>query len=429
MVLVSAVEDRVWAGWRAGESLRSIAQATGSHREVVRRLLVAHGGMRPPVRRRDPRRLSAPEREAISRGLAAGLSCRQIASGLGRPASTVSREVARNGGRAAYRAVDAEAAAQERSRRPKPTKFAVNVALAEMVRDRLELDWSPQQITAWLARTHADPAMRVSHETIYRSVYVAGRRELGDGAARHLRTGRPMRRPRMVRRPDGRGRLRNMTSIHDRPSEVTARTVAGHWEGDLVMGRRPSAVATLVERQTRYLRLVRLPDGLKSEQVRARLAAELEQIPRWMRLSLTWDRGREMAEHQELTAVSGMPVYFCDAGSPWQRGTNENTNRLLRQYLGKGADLRALSQRDLDDIAARINARPRRVLGWDSAQDRYRDLVRAHYAASQVSRSAIVYRDSPEAAASGSDERVRGVSLEPPAYMPGQGGLSATLRG
>lgn len=318
------------------------------------------------------------EREAISQGLAAGLSCRQIASGLGRPASTVSREVARNGGRSAYRAVDAEAAALERLRRPKATKFAMNVALAQVVRGRLELDWSPQQITAWLTRTYADPEMRVSHETIYRSVYVAARRELGDRAARHLRTGRPMRRPRMARRPDGRGRLKNMTSIHSRPPDVAARTVPGHWEGDLVMGRRPSAVATLVERQTRYLRSVRPPDGLKADAVRARLVAELEQIPRWMRLSLTWDRGREMAEHQELTAASGTPVSFCDARSRWQRGTNENTNRLLRQYLGKSADLRTLSQRDLDDIAARINARPRRVLGWDSAQDRYLHLVQAH---------------------------------------------------
>ncbi|MFC4616412.1 IS30 family transposase [Cellulomonas algicola] len=380
-MLVGAVEDRIWAGWRAGESLRAIAQATGSQRDVVRRLLAAHGGVRPPARRRDPRRLSVQEREAISRGLAAGLSCRQIASGLGRPASTVSREVARNGGRSAYRAVDAEAAALARLRRPKATKFAMNVALAEVVRGRLELDWSPQQITAWLTRTYADPEMRVSHETIYRSVYVAARRELGERAARHLRTGRTMRRPRMVRRPDGRGRLKNMTSIHSRPPEVAARTVAGHWEGDLVMGRRPSAVATLVERQTRYLRLVRLPDGLKADAVRARLAAELEQIPRWMRLSLTWDRGREMAEHQELTARSGTPVYFCDARSPWQRGTNENTNRLLRQYLGKSADLRTLTQRDLDDIAARINARPRRVLNWDSASERYLHLLRTRSSA------------------------------------------------
>ncbi|TQL01794.1 IS30 family transposase [Cellulomonas sp. SLBN-39] len=387
---MGAVEDRVWAGWRAGESLRSIAQATGSHREVVRRLLVAHGGVRPPVRRRDPRRLSVQDREAISRGLAAGLSCRQIAAGLGRPPSTVSREVARNGGRAAYRAVDAETSAQERSRRPKPTKFAVNAALAEVVRARLKLDWSPQQIAAWLARHYPDPSMQVSHETIYRSVYVAARRELGVNASRHLRTGRPMRRPRMVRRPDGRGRLRNMTSIHDRPMEVNTRTVAGHWEGDLVMGRRPSAVATLVERQTRYLRLVRLPDGFKADEVRDRLAAELEQIPRWIRLSLTWDRGREMAEHQELTTTSGMPVYFCDARSPWQRGTNENTNRLLRQYLAKGADLRTLTQRDLDDIAARINARPRRVLGWDSAQERYLYLVRAHHATSLATACATV---------------------------------------
>ncbi|MCL3862987.1 IS30 family transposase [Actinotalea sp. K2] len=319
------------------------------------------------------------DREGISRGLAAGRSCREIAVELGRSASTISREVTRNGGRAAYRAVDAEAAALVRAQRPKATKLALDPELAQEVRGRLELDWSPQQIAAWLARTRPDPAQRVSHETIYRTLYTADRRELGERPTRHLRTGRSMRQPRMARRPDGRGRLRNMTSIHARPDEVAARSVPGHWEGDLVMGRRPSAVATLVERQTRFLRLVRLPEGYRSGHVREQLTFELEQIPAWLRLSLTWDRGREMAEHQELAAASGATVYFCDPRSPWQRGTNENTNRLLRQYLGKGADLRALSQRDLDDIATRINDRPRRVLGWDSATDRYQQLITDRY--------------------------------------------------
>ena len=384
MALLESVEDRVWAGWRAGESLRSIVRATGSPREAVRRVLQAHGGVRPASRRRDPGRLSAQEREAISRGMAAGHSCREIAVELGRSASTISREVSRNGGRATYRAVDAEAAALARGRRPKATKFALNPELAQEVRGRLELDWSPQQIAAWLARSRPDLAQRVSHETIYRTLYTAGRDELGDRPARHLRTGRSLRQPRMARRPDGRGRLRNMTSIHARPDDVATRVVAGHWEGDLVMGRRPSAVATLVERQTRYLRLVRLPDGYRSEHVREQLTSELKQIPAWMRLSLTWDRGREMAEHQELTAASGATVYFCDPRSPWQRGTNENTNRLLRQYLGKNADLRALTQRDLDDIATRINGRPRRVLGWDSAADRYQGLMAARYLADRL---------------------------------------------
>lgn len=250
----------------------------------------------------------------------------------------------------------------------------MNPALSREVRAKLELDWSPQQIAAWLSKEQQDPVMRVSHETIYRTVYVAGRGELGERPARHLRTGRSLRHPRMVRRPDGRGRLRNMTSIHSRPHEVAGRTVAGHWEGDLVMGRRPSAVATLVERQTRFVRLVRLPDGYKADEVRARLVDDLAQVPAQLRLSLTWDRGREMAEHQKLTAACGTAVYFCDPASPWQRGSNENTNRLLRQYLAKNADLRTLTQRDLNDIAARINARPRRVLGWDSATDHYQRL-------------------------------------------------------
>lgn len=384
MALVESVEERVWEGWRAGESLRSIARATGSPREAVRRVLLAHGGVRPAPRRRDPRRLSVQDREVISRGLAAGRSCREISVELGRPASTISREVTRNGGRAAYRAVGAEAAALARARRPKATKFALDPELAHEVRGRLELDWSPQQIAAWLVRTRPDPATRVSHETIYRTLYTAARGELGERAAKHLRTGRSLRQPRMARRPDGRGRLRNMTSIHARPDNVATRVVAGHWEGDLVMGRRPSAVATLVERQTRYLRLVRLPDGYRSEHVREQLTCELKQIPAWMRLSLTWDRGREMAEHQELTAASGATVYFCDPRSPWQRGTNENTNRLLRQYLAKTADLRVLTQRDLDDIAARINGRPRRVLGWDSAADRYQGLMTARHLADRL---------------------------------------------
>lgn len=378
MEQVGSVEDQVWAGWRAGQPLRLIARSVGCHPATVRKVLLAHGGVRPPTRRRDPRRLSMEEREAISRGLAAGHSCRTIAVALGRSAATVSREVARNGGRAGYRAVEAERAALVRGRRPKPTKLARNAALAGAVRAKLELDWSPQQIAAWLVREQRDPVMRVSHETMYRTIYVAGRGELGERPARHLRSGRSMRHPRMVRRPDGRGRLRNMTSIHTRPLEVAGRAVAGHWEGDLVMGRRPSAVATLVERQTRFVRLVRLPDGYKADQVRARLVDDLTQIPPALRLSLTWDRGREMAEHQELTSASGMAVFFCDPASPWQRGSNENTNRLLRQYLAKNADLRALTQRDLDDIAARINARPRRVLDWDSATDRYRRLIMAH---------------------------------------------------
>ena len=391
MALVESVEDQVWAGWRAGESLRSIAKVTGSPREAVRRVLLAHGGIRPAARRRDPRRLSVRDREAISRGVAAGRSCREIAIELGRSASTISREVARNGGRATYRAVDAETAALVRAQRPKPTKLSLDPELAQEVRGRLELDWSPQQIAAWLARARPDPAQRVRHETIYRTLYTAARRELGERPTRHLRTGRSIRQPRTGRRPDGRGRLRNMTSIHARPEDVATRAVAGHWEGDLVMGRRPSAVATLVERQTRYLRLVRLPEGYRSEHVREQLTSELEQIPAWMRLSLTWDRGREMAEHQELTAASGAIVYFCDPRSPWQRGTNENTNRLLRQYLAKNADLRALTQHDLDDIATRINDRPRRVLGWDSATDRYQGLMTARYLADRVDDSQSGY--------------------------------------
>jgi IS30 family transposase len=234
----------------------------------------------------------------------------------------------------------------------------------------LERDWSPEQIAASLRRDFpADPEMWVSHETIYRSVYTTGRRELEAKVSRHLRTGRTIRQPRLVRSSHGRGRLRNMVSIHVRPAVVTERLEPGHWEGDLVMGRRPTAVVTLVERSTRYLRVVPLPDGIKADAVRAAIAHDMRRLPAPMRRSLTWDRGREMAQHQELAADAGIDVYFCDPRSPWQRGTNENTNRLLRQYLPKQADLTSWSLRDLEDVAARINTRPRRTLGWSSAHD------------------------------------------------------------
>ena len=221
--------------------------------------------------------------------------------------------------------------------------------------------------------------MWISHETIYRSIYVSTRRELGAKPAQHLRSGRSVRRARRAMQSHGRGVLRNMTSIRNRPAVVSDRIDVGHWEGDLVMGKRPSAVATLVERSTRYVRVVQLPDGYRADAVRAAITEDLLQLPPAMRKSLTWDRGREMAEHQELAAQLGMDVYFCDPRAPWQRGSNENTNRLLRQYLAKGADLRQFSLRNLDDIAERINTRPRRVLEWNNSHDLFWSHVRAQY--------------------------------------------------
>ncbi|WP_331712566.1 IS30 family transposase [Auraticoccus monumenti] len=339
----------------------------------VRRLLAASGGLRPPARRRHPRHLSGSDREEISRGIAAGWTARRIATQLSRSTSTVSREIARNGGRDAYRAQAADVAAWRRARRPKATRLGADPELCELVRSKLSEDWSPQQITAWLRRTHPDDSgKRVSHETIYRTVFHAERRELGSKPWQHLRSGRSVRHPRgALRTGHGRGRLKNMVSIRDRPASVADRVEVGHWEGDLVMGRRPSAVATLVERSTRYVRVVALPDGYKADAVRRALTADLAQLPPSLRRSLTWDRGREMAEHEQLATDLGLQVFFCDPKSPWQRGSNENTNRLLRQYLAKGADLSAHTVSQLEKWAGRINRRPRRVLDWDTAATRF----------------------------------------------------------
>lgn len=378
MPLTSDQQDEVWDRWGRGEPSRLIARALRCSPAVVRRHLAVHGGVRPAARRRSDRHLSVGEREEISRGIPTGASSRTIALLIGRSASTVSREIARNGGRVAYRAALAEVDAWERARRPKVSKLAGSPALLAVVRSRLELDWSPQQIAAWLPRTHpTDSSIRVSHETIYRSIYISGRNDLGPHAARHLRSGRAIRQARRVKQGHGRGVLRNMTSIHTRPAAVTDRQEVGHWEGDLVMGTRPSAVATLVERSTRFVRIVPLPDGYRADAVRHAIAADLRQIPPALRKSLTWDRGREMAFHQELADETGTSVYFCDLRSPWQRGANENTNRLLRQYLPKTDDLRRFSLRDLDEIAAHINHRPRRVLDWATAAELFLPQVRA----------------------------------------------------
>ena len=377
MVFTVEQEGEVWDRWRRGEPGRLIGRALRVHPSTVHGLLALHGGVRPPVRRRRARHLSAGEREEVSRGIAAGLSARMIAGLLGRSASTVSREIVRNGGRGDYRGAVAEAAAWDRGRRPKVSVLASNPTLLAEVRKQLEADWSPQQISAWLKREYVtDSSMRVSHETIYRSIYVASRMELGSRPAKHLRSGRSVRRARRVKDSQGRGRIRNMVSIHSRPAVVADRVEFGHWEGDLVMGRRPSAVATLVERSTRYVRVIPLPDGYKADAVRAAITADLAGLYPEMRRSLTWDRGREMAEHQELSEELGIDVYFCDPRSPWQRGTNENSNRLLRQYLAKGADLSRFSKRDLYDIAEKINTRPRRVLNWASSTELFWPRVR-----------------------------------------------------
>ena len=355
----------IWAMWRRGDAIREMERTLGETLPRIRRYLRESGGMPPIPRRRRVGHLSLDEREEISRGIAAGLSARAIAGRINRPSSTVSREIARNGGRDAYRALVADAAAFERARRPKSSKLAANAQLRGVVAAKLDDDWSPQQIAQWLRREYLDDAaMRISHESIYRDLYMPSRKVFDASMFHRLRSHRSIRRPRGKKRSHGRGQIRNMVSIRERPTEADARQVAGHWEGDLVFGARPSAVATLVDRATRYAMVVALPDGNKADAVAAALIEHMGWLSTHLRRSLTWDRGSEMAHHAVITTALSMPVFFCDPHHPWQRGTNENTNRLLRQYLHKVADLSTFTQDELNAVAAKLNHRPRRVLGW-----------------------------------------------------------------
>jgi len=336
-------------------------------RYAIRRAVVALH--RPPKRepRRSPLRLSLAEREEISRGLAAGEPVRAIARRLGRAPSTVCREVAANGGRGRYRACAADRRAVRLIRRPKPARLAACPRLREAVEGKLELRWSPQQIAAWLKISYPDdPEMRVSHETIYLSLFVQSRGALRKELARYLRRGRARRRPRGLSVMNGQGQLRGTVHISQRPAEASDRAVPGHWEGDLLFGTRSSTVATLVERTSRFVMLVSLPNSHTAGVVADALADAITTLPSQLRRSLTWDQGKEMAEHARFSVAAGVPVYFCDPHSPWQRGSNENTNGLLRQYFPRSTDFRALTQRDLDAVAAELNDRPRQTLGWKS---------------------------------------------------------------
>jgi IS30 family transposase len=375
---LSPVEvDEVWRRWRSGQAVKVLAREMRRNPSTVRDLLKRTGGIRPVPRRRWELRLSLPEREEISRGLAAGESLRVIAAGLGRAPSTVSREVAGGGGRAGYRALAADQAAWTRAARPKQTKLARWPGLRAMVEDKLELSWSPEQIAGWLRRRFpTGTVMHVSHETIYRSLFVQSRGDLRHELTRHLRTGRATRRPAGRRLPDGRGVRPNILNISQRPAEAADRAVPGHWEGDLVFGRGMSPVATLVERATRYLMLIGLPHGHQADYVADALAAAITTLPRQLTRSLTWDQGHEMAEHARFTVETGVAVYFCDPKSPWQRGSNENTNGLLRQYLPRHVSMRDYSQDDLDDIAAELNGRPRQTLGFKTPSEALNEALR-----------------------------------------------------
>jgi IS30 family transposase len=358
-------QEELWRRWRQGESLRLIARRMGKRGPSVRAFVLQSGGVQQRPPQRAARSLTAVEREEISRGVAAGDSSGAIARRLGRAPSTVSRELARNGGRQRYRAQRADAAADRRAARPKPSKLAVEPRLRAVVEAKLGLCWSPEQIAGWLRVAYPDdPTMRISHETIYLSLYVQRRQALRGDLRRCLRTGRAMRHPRGKRLPQGRGQLIDTISIRQRPAEANGRSVPGHWEGDLVLGKRPSAVLTLIERTSRAVLLVALPAGWQAEQVRPALTTAMGRLPKQLRRSLTWDQGKEMAEHARFRADTGIPVYFCDPRSPWQRASNENANGLLRQYLPRTADLRQFSQADLDRIAVELNGRPRQILGF-----------------------------------------------------------------
>ena len=322
---------------------------------------------RPPAREpiRSPLRLSRAEREEISRGLAVGESLRVIAGRLARAPSTVSREVARNGGRPIYRACRADRAAVRNMRRPKVAKLAQCARLREAVEAKLELRWSPQQIASWLVLEFPDDAeMRVSHETIYLSLFVQSRGALRKELTRYLRMKRSVRRPGGKPPNTGQSHIPAMVNIRERPAEADDRAVPGHWEGDLVYGQGPGVVATLVERHSRFVMLVGLGKNHRADVVAAALAAKVTELPEHLRRSLAWDQGREMAQHAAFTVVSGVPVYFCDPRSPWQRGSNENTNGLLRQYLPRNSRLGDRTQAELDAIADQLNGRPRQTLGW-----------------------------------------------------------------
>jgi IS30 family transposase len=370
--------DQVWLRLRAGQAAKPTARQLGLCTGTVWAYLLRCGGIKPQPRRRGACRLSVEEREEISGGLAAGLSYRAIAADLGRDPSTVSREVAANSGRRQYRAARADRQAWTRATRPKVCKLAANLVLRDIVEEKLLLRWSPQQIAGWLKLTYPDsPEMLVSHESIYRTLYVQSRGALRKELSRYLRTGRVIRRRKGVRLPDGRGGRPNTLHISERPPEAVDRAVPGHWEGDLVFGKGMSPVATLVERSTRLLMLVALPGGHhQADAVADALAAAITTLPKQLARSLTWDLGHEMAQHQRFTIETGVQVFFCDPKSPWQRGSNENTNGLLRQYLPRRLDFRTLTQADLDAIADELNGRPRQTLGFKTPSQALAEVLR-----------------------------------------------------
>jgi IS30 family transposase len=371
-----AQKSEIWDRWQRGESMSSIGRLFDRGSSSIYSVLSPTGGIRPAERTRSRLALSLADREEISRGLGGGSSLRAIARQLGRAASTISREVRRNGGIQRYRAVRADQAAWGRSQRPKPCKLACHPELCRTVCAKLRLHWSPEQIAGWLKREHDGEAHRqVSHETIYRSLFVQTRGVLKKELMQYLRSQRTIRRSRHASlKRDGLGQIKDAISIRERPACVEDRAVPGHWEGDLMAGSKNSYVATLVERHSRYVMLAKVANKDTNSVVSA-LIEQSRKLPRELRRSLTWDRGKEMAGHKRFTLATDVAVYFCDPHSPWQRGSNENTNRLLRQYLPKGTDLSIHSQADLDAIARQLNERPRKTLQFETPADRFDQCV------------------------------------------------------
>lgn len=366
----------MWERWKKGESLQQIAQLFDREHGSVRGILLQTGGISPAKRRRSQLALSLAEREEISRGLMAGQSIRLIADQLDRAPSTVSREIKRNGGPDSYRAAQADGAAWDRAHRPKLCKLVRNRALARVVAAKLQCQWAPEQIAGWLKHTYpCDEDYQVSHETIYRSLYIQARGALKKELLQHLRRTRTMRRSRHhTQKTDNHGRITDTVSISERPASVEDRAVPGHWEGDLMFGSLNNQIATLVERQTRYVMLVKVAKKDTQTVVNA-LIKHASKLPQELYKSLTWDRGHEMAEHKRFTMATDISVYFCDPHSPWQRGSNENTNGLLRQYFPKGMDISNYSQAQLNAIARKLNERPRKTLDYETPAERFSQLV------------------------------------------------------
>jgi IS30 family transposase len=366
----------MWERWRKGDSLQQIAQLFDRHHPSIQGILAETGGIQPAQRHRSRLALTLAEREEISRSVVTGQSIRSIATSLGRAPSTISREINRNGGQEGYRASQADQAAWGRACRPKICKLAENRTLARIVAVKLQLLWSPEQIAGWLKHIYPDDtSSQVSHETIYRSLFIQARGALKKELLAHLRRTRVMRRSRHhTQKTDNHGRIIDTVSISERPATVEDRAVPGHWEGDLLCGSKSSQIATLVERQSRYVMLVKLT-AKDSETVTNALIKNARKLPQELYKSLTWDRGTEMAAHKRFTLATDIKVYFCDPMNPWQRGTNENTNGLLRQYFPKGIDLSAYSQAKLNAVARKLNERPRKTLNYETPAERFHQSV------------------------------------------------------